>query len=318
MGENMDEEMDEEMNEEKESYDEGKNPKDSGYPEKAKHQAMKNSHYEIEMDETKSMDEELDELLRELDMDEEMDEVINNPKGSGAHGNIAPNSINDTDLNEAKESEEDEEINIEDMSEEDLKSFIEDVIHDMVEAGELEAGHEGMENEPGFEDEEGELDELLKKINKKSSGYSEKAKHQAMKNSHYEKMKEDMDEMKNELNEAYKALEQVKNDLNEVNLLNSKLLYTNKIFKAKNLTNSQKLKVLEAFDKATNKKETKLIYETVIGNLNTTNKSSVTESIKGIASKVITGNIPHTKQPIIEVNSAFARMQQLAGIKKSK
>ena len=308
------------MDEEKESYDmeEGKNPKGSGYTKTAKHQALKNSHYEVEMDETKSMDEELDELLRELDMDKEMDEVINDPKGSEAHGNIAPNSTNDTDLNEVKEFEEDEEINIEDMSEEDLKEFIEDVIHDMIEAGELEAGHEGMEDEQGYEDEdeEIELDELLKSINKKPSGYTKTAKHQALKNSHYEEMKEEMDEMKDELDEAYKALKQVKNDLNEVNLLNSKLLYTNKIFKAKNLTDSQKVKVLEAFDKAASKKEAKLVYETIIGNLNTTNKSSITESVKGIASKIITGNITHTKQPIIEVNSAFARMQQLAGIKK--
>jgi hypothetical protein len=308
--------MDEEM--EDETMDEAKEEK--GYEkmdetaEEAKEEfSMSEEMKDEAMDETKSMDEELEELLRELDMeDESMDETINDPKGPGAHGNVAPGAQSDTDLMEAKETEdeEDEEINIEDMSEEDLKAFIEDVIHDMVETGELEAGHEDMESE---EEEEVELGEEMEDENMdEGSGYDEKAKNQPMKNSHYEKMKEEMGKMKKELDEAYKALASIKSEINEVNLLNSKLLYVNKIFKAKNLTESQKMKVLSAFDKATSKKEAQLVYETVLENLNTSNKTQVTESVKGIASKVISGN----KQPIIEVNSAFSRMQQLAGIKK--
>jgi hypothetical protein len=46
-------------------------------------------------------------------------------------------------------------------------------------------------------------------------------------------------------------------------LLNAKLLYTNKIFRSKNLTESQKVKVLGSFDKATTVKETKLVFETL-------------------------------------------------------
>ena len=358
-----------------------------------------------DMDEMKkSMDEmDLDELLRELEdmdeeMDENMDETINDPKGPGAHGNVAPTAQNDTDLNEAKEGDEEEdvEIDIENMSEEDLKSFIEGVIADMVAAGELEAGHEGMEDEEGAEEEEEvSIDELMHGINEakkatftvpandaddlddeakyfksllkkakidatvkagigeleitvdssdkakakkavedagysldeildemgsyKGSGYDKEAKNQPMKNDHYEKMKEEMDEMKKELDEAYEALNKVKSEINEVNLLNSKLLYLNKVFKAKNLTESQKVKVLAAFDKATSKKEAQLVYETVMESLNNTNttKRPVTESVRGMASKVISGANNSTKQPIIEVNAAFERMQKLAGIKKS-
>ena len=288
-----------------------------------------------------SMDEEmdLDELLRELD---DMEEVINNPKGQGAHGNVAPSSESDTDLMEAEEAEEEEEeeFDIEDMTEKDLKNFIEDVISDMIEAGELEAGHEGMEDEEGEEEmgEEGEeeeinLDELLAEMydedleeakDLKPDAYYEK--HDS--SSRASKFKrglpkfKDVDfeayyEMKEELDEAYEALAKVKSELNEVNLLNSKLLYANKVFKAKNLNESQKVKVLTAFDKATSKKEAKLVYETMMENLNTqtTTKRPMTESVSGIASKVIAG-AQNTKQPIIEVNSAFERMQKLAGIKK--
>ena len=54
----------------------------------------------------------------------------------------------------------------------------------------------------------------------------------------------------NEANEMEETINELRNELNEVNLLNAKLLYTNKIFKAKNLTESDKVKVLNAFDKA--------------------------------------------------------------------
>jgi len=295
--------------------------------DKIKENYMEEDMYEEDMDENMyekkdSMDEiDLDELLREL---EDMDEVINDPKGPGAHGNIAPSSISDTDLMEAEEAEEEEEFDIESMSEEDLKSFIEDVISDMVEAGELEAGHEGMEDEVEVEDEEEEevdLDELLREMDDddlENITSNDDAYEKAFSSmDEARKMKKEKDEMKRELDEAYKALNKIQSELNEINLLNSKLLYSNKVFKAKNLTESQKVKVLAAFDKATSKKEAQLVYETVMENLNaqTTTKRPMTESVRGMASRVIAG-AQNTKQPIIEVNSAFDRMQKLAGIKK--
>jgi len=117
----------------------------------------------------------------------------------------------------------------------------------------------------------------------------------------------------NEVEEMKKEMEELKSELNEINLLNSKLLYVNKIFKAKNLTENQKTKVLEAFDKATTVKETKLVYETLSNEVKE-RKSSVTESMIGGASKA--AGIAPTKSPILEVNDQFARWQTLAGIKK--
>ena len=61
-----------------------------------------------------------------------------------------------------------------------------------------------------------------------------------------EEMKKDMDEeMKKDLDEAYSTIETLRSDLNEINLLNAKLLYTNKIFKSKNLNENDKVKVLD-------------------------------------------------------------------------
>jgi hypothetical protein len=96
-------------------------------------------------------------------------------------------------------------------------------------------------------------------------------------------------------------------------LLNAKLLYTNKIFRAKNLTESQKVKVLESFDKATNVKEAKLVFETLLSEVKEKN-ISVTESRIGGASKA--AGIAPTKKPILEINDQYARWQHLAGIKK--
>jgi len=92
--------------------------------------------------------------------------------------------------------------------------------------------------------------------------------------------------IKEELDEALETIESLRNDLQEVNLLNSKLLYVNKIFKANNLTESQKVNVIAAFDKAEPVKEVKLVFETVAENVVTTKTGNVSESkVKGMASK---------------------------------
>jgi hypothetical protein len=119
--------------------------------------------------------------------------------------------------------------------------------------------------------------------------------------------KEDMDDMK-------KEIEELRSDLHETNLLNAKLLYTNKIFRAKNLKEAQKVKVLEAFDKASNVKEVKLIFETLNEGMvaNTTTATPIRENL-GRASKAA-GMAPR-KQPIMEIDPQVARWQKLAGIK---
>jgi hypothetical protein len=270
-----------------------------------------------DMDEAKEMDEmDLDELLRELDameeeetmeegkaayeyekgkkagekeaMNEEED-LLNDPKGPTAHGNVA----------EAEEEVEDseEEIDIENMDESDLKSFIESVIADMVAAGELEGG-EGMEGEEEGEEEESEEEVEVNETEDKKK---------------MEEMKKEMDEVKKELEEAYSALSTIKTELTEVNLFNAKLLYTNKIFKAKNLTESQKVKVLAAFDKAASVKEAKLVFETLSEGMKETKKTVNESLLRGSASKP--AGIAE-KKPILEVNDQFARWQTLAGIKK--
>ena len=122
-----------------------------------------------------------------------------------------------------------------------------------------------------------------------------------------------LDGMRDEKEDMMREIEELALTLSETKLLNAKLLYTNKIFRAKNLNETQKVKVLEAFDKATSVRDAKLIYETLTTVKET--KTAVTESMRGMASKAA-GMAPE-KKPILEVNDQFARWQILAGIKRN-
>ena len=125
------------------------------------------------------------------------------------------------------------------------------------------------------------------------------------------------EETNTDLSQALDTIEQLKKDLHETNLLNSKLLYVNKIFKANNLNEAQKVNIIAAFDKAETVKEVKLVFETVSANVVTTKKGNVSESkVKGMASKA-TGTTASKPEVINEVSDTVRRMQKLAGIIKN-
>merc|ERR1712097_126481 len=135
-------------------------------------------------------------------------------------------------------------------------------------------------------DEEDEAEgEVEMDVEMDSMEMSEEMKDKDMKEEMKDKdMKEEMkdkEKMEEELKEAYSAISTLKTELNEINILNAKLLYSNKIFKAKNLTESQKAKVLNAFDKATTVKEVKLVFETLSEGLNSKAKKSISEGVIG-------------------------------------
>jgi len=222
-----------------------------------------------------------------------------------------------------KDDMEDEEIDLEDMSEEDLKGFIEDVIKSMVSAGELEPGDEFVEDEVEVEDEEDidvdiEIDEAKKSDDDKEKVDERKSRVKGEKGVGNEDGDKDDSKIEKEtekmrFKEALDEIEALKVELQEVNLLNAKLLYTNKIFKSKNLTESKKVKVLKAFDKAVDVKQAKTIYETL--NEGLLDKLSINESIKKGAASKATGLEPKSeKHPIIESNDVYNRMRQLAGL----
>ena len=128
-------------------------------------------------------------------------------------------------------------------------------------------------------------------------------------------MKGDVDESKEEeLKEAIRTIRTLRGQLNEVNLLNAKLIYVNRIFKANSLNEGQKVNVVNSFDKATTLNEAKNVYEILKTTIKkSSNKKALTENKTSFASKVIGGR--PANQPIIQADDQISRMQKLAGIK---
>jgi hypothetical protein len=128
------------------------------------------------------------------------------------------------------------------------------------------------------------------------------------------------EDSKEELKEAYKTIKSLQKTINEVNLLNAKLLFANKLFRAHNMTNEQKVKVIETLDRTNSVREVKLVYSTLAENFKYTSitktaKKSITE---GIASKVTKSTKPAqaAKQVIAESTDFADRFKKLAGIIK--
>ena len=118
-----------------------------------------------------------------------------------------------------------------------------------------------------------------------------------------------------DLKEALDTVNILRTQLQEVNLLNAKLLYVNKVFKSTNLTESQKVNVVAAFDKAETVKEVKLVFETVSKNVVTKKPSTIKEHTS-FASKPTGTTAAAPKEIINEVSEQVLRMQKLAGIIK--
>ena len=125
---------------------------------------------------------------------------------------------------------------------------------------------------------------------------------------------EEAEEMKSDLEEAYKVIKSLKNTINEVNLLNAKLLYTNKLFRNFDLNEKQKVKVVENFDRASSLREVKLVFATLGENLNVARKTQNRVVKESFASRPTKGTKP--AGIITEGSSLAARFQKLANIKK--
>ena len=134
---------------------------------------------------------------------------------------------------------------------------------------------------------------------------------------------EENEALKNQLSEHVNTVKYLKGVLAETNLLNAKLLYTNKLFKGKALTEDQKLKIINTFDLTKNIREVKLAYTVLAESFNSgasvvkkktnTTAQTITE---GLASKPVSSTKPDSTivEPQAEVMTS--RFQKLAGIKK--
>ena len=129
-----------------------------------------------------------------------------------------------------------------------------------------------------------------------------------------EDVAEEVEKLQGDLTEHRKVIKYLKSKLNEVNLLNAKLLFTNKLFKTYNLNNDQKLRVVETFDRAKNSREIKLIYSTLAESFSgKTSGVKVSKINEGFASKPVKSTKP-SKKVINEGSDIAERFKKLAGI----
>ena len=121
-----------------------------------------------------------------------------------------------------------------------------------------------------------------------------------------------VEELSKELEEHRDVVKYLRGKLNEVNLLNAKLLFSNKLFRAYGLNNEQKLKVVETFDRAANLREVKLVYSTLAESFGAKKNETVNES-KGSASKAV-ASTQKPKEVIQEGSALRDRFKKLANI----
>ena len=215
-----------------------------------------------------------DEVIEDDDMPEEGDE------------DALPSKKDDLDLDEIiRELEEDEDPTIPEEDDDDVPE---------------EGGH--MSDEV---DEEINIDEIIRSLR-------EDDEQELPEEEEKEVTEEEEEEKKADLEEAYNVIRFLKSKINEVNLLNAKLLYSNKLFRNFSLNEGQKMKVIENFDRAFTLREVKLVYSTLAEGFKMPSTRKVVK--ESFASKPIASTKP-ARQIISESAALANRFKKLAGLK---
>jgi hypothetical protein len=177
-----------------------------------------------------------------------------------------------------------------------------EVVDDLVDhkEGEGEVVSEQAEDDDEEEvEEEIDLEEVIKALSEEEDEVEEANK--------AEKLQSELDEHRN-------VVKYLRTKLNEVNLLNAKLLFTNKLFRSFGLTNDQKMKVVENFDRAHNLREVKLVYSTLAESFGSKQTKTEIKESKGSASKPVASTKSEKQEVIAEGHEMRERFKKLAGI----
>jgi len=242
-------------------------------------------------DEEEPMDEELMEIIRQLEEDIDSSEI-------GGGDNKKPSAVASDDSTEDKGEKLVQLVEEEDEDSEEVAE-IKEILRALREEEEGEKAEEKVEE--GEDEEEVDIKEVLRALR-------EEEDEEKVEEAEEEKEKE-VAEAK--LREAYAVISFLRSKINEVNLLNSKLLFSNKLFRKHSLNEKQKMTVIENFDRASSLREVKLVYATLCESLRTTKVKQIKESF---ASKPTASTRP--SKPILNEGDDMAnRLRKLAGLK---
>ena len=256
-------------------------------------------------------DEMEDEMEPEMDMEDEMeaDEEMEDEDELDLESIIRELEMGMEDEEEISEEEMDseEEVSMEEELDSEEEEEVADIASDEIEDHEAEMHGEEEVSEEEDMDDEIDLDEILREM-----GYGDDEEEV----NEEEEVEDNTAELEAELEEAYATVKSLQSTINEVNLLNAKLLYANRLFRGYNLTNEQKSKVVENLDRTTSVREVKLVYATLAESMNFTGTEKRTKKVVSEgASKPVASTAP-VKNIISEnTNTLAERFKQLANIK---
>lgn len=242
-------------------------------------------------DEEETMDEELMEIIRQLEEDIDSSEI-------GTGDNKKPSAVASDDSTEDKSEKLVQLVEEEDEDSEEVAEIKEILRALREEEGEEEAAPV----EEGEDEEEVDIKEVLRALRE------EEDEEQKVEEAEEEKEAE-VAEAK--LREAYAVISFLRSKINEVNLLNSKLLFSNKLFRKHSLSEKQKMTVIENFDRASSLREVKLVFATLSESFRTTKVKQIKESF---ASKPTASTRP-SKPILTEGDDMANRLRKLAGLK---
>ena len=238
-----------------------------------------------------------DEDEDEMDEDLDLDEILKELEAEAMH--------DEDEDNEVEERMKDEDEDEEKVDENDVSSNIgtgdnklDKKAGDTTGVGTKDKAKFTESNEEV--DEDIDLDEVLKALSEEEDEDEEK---------------NEVSKLQSELDEHRDVVKYLRSKLNEVNLLNAKLLFTNKLFRAFGLSNDQKMKVVENFDRATNLREVKLVYSTLAESFGTKVEKKEIKESKGMASKPVASTKSEKQEEILSEGEELRnRFKKLAGI----
>lgn len=227
--------------------------------------------------------------------------------------------LDEEGVNEEEEIDEIEEVDedVDEIEENDVSSGIgkSDNAHDKKSGDSTDIGkagkakHESVEAISEEEDDEDKKDESVEEdidLEEIVKALSEEEDDEEEKN--------EVAELQSELDEHRNVVKYLRSKLNEVNLLNAKLLFTNKLFRSYGLNNDQKMKVVETFDRAHNLREVKLVYSTLAESFGSKQTKTEIKESKGSASKPVASTKSEKQEVISEGHELRDRFKKLAGI----
>ena len=243
--------------------------------------------------EERMKDEDEDEMDEDLDLDEILKE-------------LEAEAMHDEDEDDVEERMKDEDEDEEDkVDENDVSSAIGSADNkvDKKAGDSTDIGNADKAKHTESVDEDIDLDEVLKALSEEDEEEEEK------------ESTDEVSKLESELAEHRDVVKYLRTKLNEVNLLNAKLLFTNKLFRAFGLSNDQKMKVVETFDRATNLREVKLVYSTLAESFGTKVEKKEIKESKGSASKAVASTKSEKQEEILSEGEVMRnRFKKLAGI----